>query len=138
MKFRENILSFLNENRIKVSALGMSLVMLGSLSACKDEKDIPEITTTTSISEENSKALNIINNIENISVTKDEENSTYFITERVTSTDKENITSKDGDVYMSLESSASYTKKYYITFTEAEELGITEILEEKLEKVYKK
>lgn len=138
ININSNIGEFLSKNKVRICAIALSTLMVGSLAACKSNSNEIAASTITSISQQKEQELlkmkeNIIKNIENMQVIKDEYNGNgaYQISEELFEEYPIYETDKNGNKYVSkyAEKSRGIWLDYTISYEDAEKMGIKELLE---------
>lgn len=138
ININSNIGEFLNKNKVRICAIALSTVMVGSLSACRLNTNKVENSSTTSISQQYEQELlkmkeNIIKNIENMQVMKDEHNGNgaYQISEELFEEYPIYETDEKGNKYVSRygQKSRGIWLDYTVSYEAAEKMGIKELLE---------
>ena len=138
ININSNIGEFLNKNKVRICAIALSTVMVGSLSACRLNTNKVENSSTTSISQQYEQELlkmkeNIIKNIENMQVMKDEYNGNgaYQISEELFEEYPIYETDEKGNKYVSRygQKSRGIWLDYTVSYEDAEKMGIKELLE---------
>ena len=138
ININSNIGEFLNKNKVRICAIALSTVMVGSLSACRLNTNKVENSSTTSISQQYEQELlkmkeNIIKNIENMQVMKDEHNGNgaYQISEELFEEYPIYETDEKGNKYVSRygQKSRGIWLDYTVSYEDAEKMGIKELLE---------
>lgn len=140
LKLNNSLFDFFKKNKAKICAIGMIGVMSFNLVACgssaTDNKDYNSNYNTTTQSETTGEKIwitNIKNNIDNISVSKDLENSNYILLETQYFEIPYYEMNDNGDLFVShIDKQVLDTVQYKISFDEADEYNLTELLESKV------
>ncbi len=139
LKLNNSLSNRLNKNKIKLYALAMAGVMMVSLTACNSNKTTKnETKPSATIVMDDEKLLQQIKssvetNFDKIEVTKDSENNCYIIIEDNYMEIPLYNTDDEGQlVICGKQNKFLGTVEYNISFKDASSLGITELLEEKI------
>ena len=136
LKLNNSLFDFFKKNKAKICAIGMIGVMSLNLVACNSNTTNNKDYNTTTQNETTGEKIwitNIKNNIDNISVSKDLENSNYILLETQYFEIPYYEMDDNGDLFVShTDKQVLDTVQYKISFDEANEYNLTELLESKV------
>lgn len=130
---KKSLIDVLNSNKIKLTAGLLTFTMIGTFSGCNLNDKEQAVTTTTEQNHLEQLKNRIESNIDNIYTVKDDEYEQYIISEYIYREEPMYETNTNGEKYIKYyESKCTSILTYNISYENAEYLGLTEILDEKL------
>ena len=138
LKLNNSLSSFLKNNKVKLAAITLSLVMVTTLGACSSNKsNNQENISYDAIQAEEDRLIflkeNIEKNIDNMTIIKDINNSIYFITEQSYSEIPIYDIDDNGKMYVKqIDKQELGVTSYSISFEQAQKLEVIELLESKV------
>ena len=134
LKISESISTFLKNNKIKISALSLTALIITTCGIITYQKKANKNNTTNNYKQMLNSVENCLNNSSNIEVTF--ENEIYTITEyNYKETPVYNINENGEKIIENYKKDFIKSNKYYISAKQAEELDLTSLLESQLNNI---